>query len=212
MAAFRNSHAGDRPGWEEQYRRMRSELGFDVGYTKLTSVDLSAVVIKQMRQQHERTRPQLKFLEMDVTDMKADFDGDSFSCVLDKGTLDAMFTDDTDEVKGKVNDMFGVRIVPKNNLLFYHDFHAVCFQEVERVLRFGGRYICISLLQPHILEYVVHWFSARSWPVRILRCKEAEESRPPQERIFPVFAVIATKFKKMPNMPQVNIHHSLLRW
>lgn len=25
----------------------------------------------------------------------------------------------------------------------------------------------------------------------------------PQERIFPVFAVVATKFKKMPNMPRV---------
>ena len=63
--------------------------------------------------------------------------------------------------------------------------------------------MCISLLQPHILEHVVPFFSAKGWPVRIVRCKEAEEGRSPEDRIFPVFAVVATKFKKMPNMPQV---------
>ena len=33
------------------------------------------------------------------------------------------------------------------------------FSEIDRVLKLGGRYICISLLQPHILEHFVHWFS-----------------------------------------------------
>ena len=78
-------------------------------------------------------------------------------------------------------------------------------QEISRVLRFGGRYICISLLQPHILDYIVKWFNGNGWPVRILRCKEAEENKSPEERIFPVFAVVATKFKKMPNMPTVRM-------
>lgn len=113
-----------------------------------------------MRQQHERARPDLAFLEMDVT--KMDFGADTFSCVIDKGTLDAMFTDASEEVTAKVDEMFS---------------------EVARVLRFGGRYLCISLLQPHILDHVVAWFSDRGWPVRILRCREAEESRPPQERM-----------------------------
>ena len=73
-------------------------------------------------------------------------------------------------------------------------------EKVDRTLRLGGRYVCISLLQPHILEFVVDSFARdRGWPVRIVRCKEAEEGRPPEDRTFPVFAVVATKFKRMEN-------------
>ena len=71
------------------------------------------------------------------------------------------------------------------------------------MLRFGGRYICISLLQPHILDHVASWFTERGWPLRIVRCKEADAGKSAKERIFPVFAVVATKFRKMANMPLV---------
>ena len=47
------------------------------------------------------------------------------------GTLDAMFTGPED-----------VAIVDK------------MFGEIDRVLKIGGRYIVITLLQPHILEHV----------------------------------------------------------
>ena len=79
---------------------------FDVGYKDLVSIDLSSVVVKQMKQQHEKVRPELLFKEMDVT--KMDFEEDRFSCVVDKGTLDAMFTNDTEEVKTKIDQMFTV--------------------------------------------------------------------------------------------------------
>ena len=79
------------------------------------------------------------------------------------------------------------------------------FQEIARVLRLGGRYICVSLLQPHILNHVTKWFNAQGWPLRVLRCKEADESKPPEDRVFPVFVLVATKFKKMNDMPPVNI-------
>ena len=71
------------------------------------------------------------------------------------------------------------------------------------MLRFGGRYICISLLQPHILDHVASWFTERGWPLRIVRCKEADAGKSAKERIFPVFAVVVTKFRKMANMPLV---------
>lgn len=71
------------------------------------------------------------------------------------------------------------------------------------MLRLGGRYICISLLQPHILDFITQWFSERGWPLRILRCQEADANKSPQDRLFPVFVIVATKFRKMPNMPQV---------
>ena len=49
----------------------------------------------------------------------------------------------------------------------------------------------------------------RGWPVRIVRCKEAEEGRPPEDRTFPVFAVVATKFKRMENaIPVRNINQT----
>ena len=84
--------------------------------------------------------------------------------------------------------------------------------QVDRILRLGGRYVCISLLQPHILEFVVDSFARdRGWPVRIVRCKEAEEGRPPEDRTFPVFAVVATKFKRMENaIPVRDVNRNLL--
>lgn len=33
------------------------------------------------------------------------------------------------------------------------------FSEIDRVLKVGGRYVCISLLQPHILQLLVQSFS-----------------------------------------------------
>ena len=71
------------------------------------------------------------------------------------------------------------------------------------MLKLGGRYICISLLQPHILNHMVTWFVDHGWPLRLLRCIDVELSKPAEDRIFPVFAIIATKFRKMNNMTPI---------
>ena len=71
------------------------------------------------------------------------------------------------------------------------------------MLRLGGRYLCVSLLQPHIIRFVANWFVEAGWPIRILRCVEADQSKPPQDRIFPVFVIVCTKFKKMAGMKPV---------
>ena len=131
-----------------------------------------------MQRQHRRDRPGLKFEVMDATKMS--YAEATCGVVLDKGTLDAMMTDDSEEVKANVNQMFA---------------------EIDRVLRLGGRYVTFSLLQPHILDHAVKWFATeRGWPVRIVRCKEADEGKSLEERQFPVFAFIATKFKKLNEM------------
>ena len=57
------------------------------------------------------------------------------------------------------------------------------------------RYVCVTLLQPHILASIVRWFSAQGWPVRIIRCPEADSKKAAQDRGLPVFVVVATKFK-----------------
>ena len=138
------------------------------------------MVVKQMNHLHHQDRPDLVFEKMDATNMN--YNDNNFNVILDKGTLDAMMPDESTEVVDQVYRLFS---------------------EIERVLKLGGRYICISLLQPHILNHFVTWFVDHGWPVRILRCTDVELSKPVEDRIFPVFAIVATKFRKMNNMTPI---------
>ncbi|KAI8042054.1 hypothetical protein M5D96_003354 [Drosophila gunungcola] len=51
-----------------------------------------------------KTRPDMKFLQMDATAMT--FPNESFSVALDKGTLDALFADDEPETRLVVENYF----------------------------------------------------------------------------------------------------------
>ncbi|XP_062181091.1 uncharacterized protein LOC133885396 [Phragmites australis] len=62
------------------------------GYEDIVNIDISSVVIEQMREKHSDI-PQLTYMQMDVRDMSF-FGDESFDCVLDKGTLDAMMCAD----------------------------------------------------------------------------------------------------------------------
>ena len=66
-----------------------------------------------------------------------------------------------------------------------------------------NRYVCVTLLQPHILTSIVPWFSSRGWPVRVIRCPEADINKAAQDRGLPVFVLVATKFKQNNNMRPV---------
>jgi len=66
------------------------------------------------------------------------FADDEFTVVLDKGTVDAMFTHNTTEVVCRIDKML---------------------HEVSRVLRVGGRFVCISLAQEHIASHIVQSFA-----------------------------------------------------
>ena len=61
-----------------------------------------------------------------------------FSVVLDKGTIDALFTDKSPEVIERVNKLI---------------------TEISRVLRVGGRFVCVSLAQEHIVSHIVRTFA-----------------------------------------------------
>lgn len=67
-----------------------------------------------MKELNAKIRPELKFLQIDATDMSSQFVDSQFSVALDKGTLDALFVDTSDNV---------IKIVDKY------------FAEIERVLR-----------------------------------------------------------------------------
>nr|SVE75013.1 EOG090X02SD [Daphnia dolichocephala] len=161
---------------------------YNAGFTSMTNVDISETVIGQMTKQYEKSHPLMKFVAMDLLQMT--FEADTFSCFLDKGTLDALMSDTNQESLERAEKMF---------------------KEIDRVLKIGGRYICISLLQEHILHCLISYFKNLGWMIRVCRCEEAERQEDPTDLKqnkqsgssrfpFPVFAVVCTKFKKMERM------------
>lgn len=65
-----------------------SEQLYDQGYTNITNIDISPVVIDQMSQQMQAKNKSMKWLVMDATN--TDFKDEEFDVVMDKGTLDAL--------------------------------------------------------------------------------------------------------------------------
>ncbi|XP_053460783.1 eEF1A lysine and N-terminal methyltransferase isoform X2 [Nycticebus coucang] len=99
--------------------------------------------------------------------------------VLDKGTLDAVLTDEEEKTLQQVDRMLA---------------------EVGRVLQVGGRYLCISLAQAHILKKAVGHFSREGWMVRVHQVANSQDHVVEAEPQFslPVFAFIMTKFRPVP--------------
>ncbi|CAH0404585.1 unnamed protein product [Chilo suppressalis] len=151
---------------------------YDVGYESITNIDVSEVVIRQMNSINAH-RTNMKFICMDATNTA--FGDDEFNVVLDKGTLDALMPDDNEETVARIDKYFS---------------------EIKRVLKFGGRFVCISLLQSHILHKLLETFCDKSWMFRVVRCHEAEEKNAEDGdgTTLPVFVVVATKFKVMPQL------------
>lgn len=117
-----------------------SELGscmHDAGFQNIVSIDFSDVVIREMQRKNAR-RAGMQFLRMDM--LRMTFPDASFDVVLDKACLDALLTDGSPEVVEKARAMMA---------------------EVERVLAPAGQYLCISLLQSHILEHLLGTFVGR---------------------------------------------------
>ncbi|KYM94841.1 PREDICTED: methyltransferase-like protein 13 [Cyphomyrmex costatus] len=148
---------------------------YDVGYRNIVNIDISHIVIKQMCDINNSIRPDLVYEHMDATQMT--YSDEKFSVILDKGTLDALMPDTKETTLSTVNKYF---------------------KEITRVLRNGGRYICISLLQEHILRKLLSYFPASGFMFRIVRCHETElKARTEEGNSLLVFAIIATKFTKL---------------
>lgn len=151
---------------------------YDVGYRQICNIDISPVVIKQMVEAN-RSRPEMSWQQMDATAME--FEPDTFSTVIDKGTLDAMLTDASEEVVEK---------------------SLAYLKEATRVLNsVGGRFVCVSLLQAHILKLVVEYFPSQNFMLRVVRCQEAERKTAETSnkgQVMPVYVIVATKFKALP--------------
>lgn len=92
-----------------------------------------------------------------------------YDVVLDKGALDALVSEDTESVLLDADQMF---------------------HEISRTLRHGGRYVCITLAQEHVLRRLISFFSKVGWVLRIVRLPATPESP-----LCP-FMVVATSEKR----------------
>lgn len=150
-----------------------SEQMYDTGMCEdIVNIDISDAVIRQMQERSASKRPKMSYLQMDMLHM--DFPDAHFQVALDKGTLDAILTDDEEVTLSKVDRMFA---------------------EISRVLQVGGRYLCVSLAQAHVLKKAVEYFSQEGWVVRV---HEVATSGDKQQFVLPVFVYVMTKFRKIP--------------
>lgn len=156
---------------------------YDSGYTSTVSIDISDVVIRQMTEKYATVRPDMQFLQMDAA--KLTFEDEQFNVVLDKGTVDALSPRGGDGNILKLCAVLG---------------------EVARVLKVGGRFVCVSLLQKHVLNSVLNWFLADlnwAWVIRFYRCEEAEKVEGGARLLLPIFVVVFVKLRRLPGLETV---------
>ncbi|NXX78715.1 MET13 protein, partial [Urocolius indicus] len=154
-----------------------SEQMYDTGVCEdIVNIDVSAAAIRQMSERSGSRRPKMSYLLMDMLHM--DFPEDHFQVVLDKGTLDALLTDEEEATLAKVDRMFA---------------------EISRVLQVGGRYLCVSLAQAHVVKKAVEYFSQEGWVVRVHQVAGSEDK---QQFVLPIFVYVMTKFRKIPGSAQ----------
>ncbi|XP_068665189.1 uncharacterized protein [Aristolochia californica] len=103
-----------------------SEYLYDIGFKCITNIDFSKVVVSDMLRKHIRSRPEMRWRVMDMTDMQ--FTDGSFDVVLDKGGLDALME-------------------PEHGA----DLGNRYLSEVRRILKSGGKYVCLTLAESHVL-------------------------------------------------------------
>lgn len=148
-----------------------SEQLYDVGYRQLTNIDISETVVSHMNQRNAEHRPDLTFQQLDAT--QTGFESGSFQAALDKGTLDAMASEEDGALAGRM------------------------LAEVGRVLAVGGRYVCITLAQEHVIKLAVEHF-AQGWAVRI-HCLSGQQNKESDSSFaLPVFVLVCTKFRQEP--------------
>ncbi|TKY59979.1 Methyltransferase protein 13 [Spatholobus suberectus] len=110
-----------------------SEHLYDAGHTAITNIDFSKVVISDMLRRNVRDRPLMRWRVMDMTAMQ--FEDESFCAVIDKGGLDALMEP---ELGPKLGNQY--------------------LSEVKRVLKPGGKFVCLTLAESHVLNILFSKF------------------------------------------------------
>ncbi|XP_029355693.1 eEF1A lysine and N-terminal methyltransferase isoform X2 [Echeneis naucrates] len=122
-----------------------------------------------MNQRNVERRPGLTFQQVDAT--QTPYEDASYQAALDKGTLDAMASEEEGALAKSM------------------------LTEVGRVLRVGGRYVCVTLAQESVIKLAVEHFVQLGWAVR-LHCLQEESRKEEDSFPLPVFVLVCTKFRQ----------------
>ncbi|XP_024026102.1 methyltransferase-like protein 13 [Morus notabilis] len=144
-----------------------SEHLYDAGFRGVTNIDFSKVVISDMLRRNVRLRPGMRWRVMDMTKMQ--FEAETFNVVLDKGGLDALMEPELGPDLG-------------NQYL----------SEVKRVLKSGGKFICLTLAESHVLGLLFSKFHF-GWKMTVHAIPQKPSSKPSLQ----TFMVVAEKEKSI---------------
>ncbi|CAK9136524.1 unnamed protein product [Ilex paraguariensis] len=152
-----------------------SENLYDSGFHSITNIDFSKVVISDMLRRNVRFRPDMRWRIMDMTSMQ--FPDESFHAVLDKGGLDALMEP---ELGPKLGNQY--------------------LSEVKRVLKSGGKFVCLTLAESHVLGLLFPKFRY-GWTVNV----HAIPQKPSNKPSLQTFILIAEKenYTKPSNKPSL---------
>uniref|UniRef100_UPI003AAE08DF eEF1A lysine and N-terminal methyltransferase isoform X2 n=1 Tax=Centroberyx gerrardi TaxID=166262 RepID=UPI003AAE08DF len=88
-----------------------SEQMYDVGYKHLTNIDISETVVTHMNQRNAERRPGLTFHQVDAT--QTPYEEASYQATLDKGTLDAMASEEEGALARRMLTEVGRVLMPQ---------------------------------------------------------------------------------------------------
>ncbi|XP_010929746.1 uncharacterized protein [Elaeis guineensis] len=142
-----------------------SEYLYDAGFQQITNIDFSKVVVSDMLRRYVRSRPEMRWRVMDMTDMQ--FADEFFDAILDKGGLDALMEPELGSKLGKKY-----------------------LKEVKRILKSGGRYLCLTLAESHVLGLLFSEFRF-GWDTSIYAIPHEPSNKP----TFQTFMVTVVKEK-----------------
>ncbi|KAM7488923.1 hypothetical protein LguiB_026407 [Lonicera macranthoides] len=140
-----------------------SEHLYDAGFRDITNIDFSKVVISEMLRRNVRLRPGMRWRVMDMTSMQ--FVDGTFDAVIDKGGLDALMEP---ELGPKLGSQY--------------------LSEAKRVLKSGGKFICLTLAEAHVLGLLFPKFRY-GWIVSLHAIPQKPSKRPSLQ----TFMVVAKK-------------------
>ncbi|KAK9180496.1 hypothetical protein WN943_029705 [Citrus x changshan-huyou] len=141
-----------------------SEHLYDAGFHGITNVDFSKVVISDMLRRNVRDRSDMRWRVMDMTSMQVFMD-ETFDVVLDKGGLDALMEP---ELGHKLGNQY--------------------LSEVKRLLKSGGKFVCLTLAESHVLGLLFPKFRF-GWKMSVHAIPQKSSSEPSLQ----TFMVVADK-------------------
>ncbi|KAM2404298.1 hypothetical protein EV1_031297 [Malus domestica] len=155
-----------------------SEHLYDAGFTSITNIDFSKVAISDCLRRNVRHRPDMRWRVMDMTAMQ--FSEEAFDVVVDKGGLDALMEP---EMGPKLGDQY--------------------LSEVRRVLKCGGKFVCLTLAESHVLALLFSKYRF-GWKMGIQAIPQKPSSKPSlqaymvvaEKEVSSVLQDVTTSFNK----------------